>query len=184
METDEDQINELMGEYLPKIVKLVKHKINSRYSARFDADDVAATVFRTVFKNLSNGKFTFDDDESLWRQLVAITQHRLNNKIRHADAAKRATDRTVHAAGDLFEAISREPDPQDAALLIELIEQIGQRVDELSRQILELRLSGLDSPEIAERLEKSERTIRRKLQRIESLLEEYKSARSVASSSI
>ena len=172
MELNDDQINDLLRAYLPKIIRLAEGKINARYATRFDADDVAATVCRTVFRRISEGTFTFDDDESLWRQLVAVTHRRLSNKIRHEDADKRAASQTVQSEDNLFAGLSREPNPSDAAAFVDLIEQVSQQLDETGRRVLELRMASFDYADIAEELGISDRTVGRKIQVIKELLEE------------
>lgn len=170
MKLNDDQINDLLREYLPKIIRLAEGRINSRYKSRFDADDVAATVCRTVFRRISEGKFTFDDDKSLWRQLVTVTLRRLSSKIRHEDAEKRAAGNTKQSDDELLMGISKEPNPSEAVAFIDLIEQVSQQLDETGRRVLELRMASFDYAEIAEELGVSDRTVGRKIQLIKELL--------------
>ena len=170
MKLNDDQINDMLREYLPKIVRLAEGRINSRYAARFDADDVAATVCRTVFRRISEGSFTFDDDVGLWKQLVTVTLRRLSNKIRHEDAEIRAVGNTTQSDDELFKGLSKEPNPSEAVAFVDVIEQVSKQLDETGRRVLELRMAGCDYAEIAEELGVSDRTVGRKIQLIKELL--------------
>lgn len=65
-----------------------------------------------------------------------------------------------------------EPTPEDAAALADELEQLFAHLDPFGRRVCELRLQGLQIPEIAEDTGLSERSVRRALARIRSLLAE------------
>jgi len=161
-----------LAAYLPKIVRLAENNLGARYAANFGADDVAMSVIRTVFRRIQSGDFEFDDDESLWKQLVTITLRRLSNKIRYENADKRSIKKTVNADEDFLVGISREPNPEEAIALMDLLEKIGKRLDDEGKQVLELRMANYSYSETARKLKISDRSVGRKIKLIKEALAE------------
>lgn len=144
---NDDNLNRLFSEYLPKVIRLAEYNIAP--GQNIEAEDVAQTVFRTAFRRMSEGKFKFDDEVSLWKQLVAITLNRLANKVRDAKALKRGGgEKTVPI--EVFMGVSREPDPTHVAELADVVMMVRNHLDDDGRKVLEMRLSGYDYAEIAE----------------------------------
>lgn len=168
---DED-LDELFATYLPKIIRLAEYNIDSRYRSKFDADDIAATVFRTVFRRISEGKFQFDDDDSLWKQLVTITLRRISNKVRNENAGKRSINREVGSVDEIRIALSKEPDPSEVAAFLDTIGQIGQQLDDKGLHVLELRMAGCSYSEISEKLGMADRSVGRKVKLIKEALDQ------------
>jgi len=171
MNQNDENWSEIFADYLPKIIRLAERNLESRYAAKFGAEDVAASVVRTVFGRIQKGTFTFDDDESLWKQLVTITLRRLSNKVRHENAAKRSINKTVNIDDDFIGSLSREPDPAQAIEFMDLLNRIGEQLDETGRSVLELRMAGYSYDDISVELDKADRTVGRKIQLIKELLE-------------
>ena len=163
------ELDNLFREYLPKIVRLAEHNLAPRYRRLFDADDIGATVVRTVARRIGEGTFEFDDEESLWKQLVTITLRRISNKIRYANAHKRGGGQAPVTLDNLA-AIARTPDPSHAVALAEVMTKIGEELDEKGRKVLEMRMANLSYEEIATELSVSERTVGRKIELIKELL--------------
>ena len=66
----------------------------------------------------------------------------------------------------------REPTPYEAALLTETVDRLLAGMDETERPVIELSLQGYSTQEISERLQRSERTVRRIRERVRRRLEE------------
>ena len=77
-------------------------------------------------------------------------------------AADRETDK---------EAIAREPTPDEAAMLAETLEQLMRPMDQRQRKMVVLVLQGLNEREISDNVGRSQRTVRRLLQRVKAKLE-------------
>ena len=68
--------------------------------------------------------------------------------------------------------VSREPTPDEAAGLVEEVEAFMASLEPKERTVLELRLQEYSTEEIAEKVQRSPRTIRRILERLQARLEE------------
>ena len=169
---DMEQLNKLFETFLPKLIRQAESRIADRYKQKFDGNDIAATVCRTVFRRFKEGKFKFGDDAELWRLMTTISLRKISNKVRAENTQGRSIDREVYADPEFQLALSREPSPDDSAQFVDLIERLGTKLDEETMAVLNLRLTGATAREIADELGVVERTVTRKLAIIrEELLE-------------
>lgn len=163
---DEHRYNELFERYLPKLVRLAQVRISEKYQSKLDSEDLAATVCRTVFRRLQEGSLTLGDDAELWKLFVTITIRKISNKVRYLTADIRDANREGVFDPELHTALSREPGPSESLQFVDLLETLEQRLDSLAIKVLNLRLLGWKTREIAIELGVVERTVGRKLELI------------------
>ena len=78
----------------------------------------------------------------------------------------------VGAGGQLANELeARAPGDGEVVALTDTVEQLLRGLDDRDRQIVELSLQGHTAPEISKRIDRSERTIYRVLERIKGRLE-------------
>jgi RNA polymerase sigma factor (sigma-70 family) len=160
---DVEQLNKLFEAFLPKLIRQAENRIADRYKQKFDGNDIAATVCRTVFRRFKEGKFKFGDDAELWRLMTTISIRKISNKVRAENTQGRSIDREVDGDPEFQLALSREPSPEDSAQFVDLLERLGQHLDTETMEVLNLRLTGMTAREIADQLGVVERTVTRKL---------------------
>ena len=156
------ELDRLFEEYLPKLIAVAANRIGDRFQGKFDGEDIAGTVCRSVFRRWKDGKFTFDDDAEFWRLLVTIAKRKISNLVRHFNTEKCDINLEVSEVANAIVA-SPEPGPQDAVAIKESISKLARRLDDLENQIFKLRMEGREFQEIADQLGVSERTVRRKI---------------------
>jgi RNA polymerase sigma factor (sigma-70 family) len=110
--------------------------------------------------------------------LVAITLHKLYDKVEANSAQKRSVHREQDRASEgwsalAFQVIAREPSPVEAVALTDQLALLMRRLDPVQRRILELRLQGHNLYEIAASAACSQRTVRRVLERVKQQLEKW-----------
>lgn len=158
----DDEINRLFEAYLPKLIRLAEQRISTRIQSKFGADDVAATVCRSVFRRFKEGKFRFDDDAEFWRLLVTVTKRKISHKVRHFSTQSRSiADELADTA--TFLLMAPEPGPSEAVAFEESLRLVNERLDPQEREVLLMRMEGREYYEIAELLNVSERSVRRKM---------------------
>jgi RNA polymerase sigma factor (sigma-70 family) len=167
----DEELNRLFETYLPKLIRLADHRISTRVQAKFGADDVAATVCRSVFRRFKDGKFRFDDDAEFWRLLVTVTKRKISNKVRHFSTQSRSVADELSETASFILA-TPEPGPSEAIAFEESLQTVADSLEPQERNALLLRMDGWEHHEIAERLNVSERTIRRKMEVIKLRLNE------------
>jgi RNA polymerase sigma-70 factor (ECF subfamily) len=157
---------ELFDRYARRLTVLAEQHLSRKLAARLDGDDVVQSVFRTFFRRSAAGEFRIDNSAELWRLLVEITLQKARAYGRFHTAGLR--DVTAEAPGGgapfLADALAHEPTPEEAAALVDQIEELLRGLPTLYGELLQLRLEGHSVVETAGRLGVSRRTVHRALQ--------------------
>jgi RNA polymerase sigma-70 factor (ECF subfamily) len=172
---DQDAARHLFDAYVDRLVALARRRISLRLTSRIDPEDVVQSVFRTFFQHAREGRFRVEEQESLYRLLVRITVHKTLRKIAFHTAARRNPDKESggpECQTQLQALLDREPTPEEAVAFLDQLECFFSQLRPQERQILEMRLQGYGTEEIAEKLGTYDRKIRRILERVRGLAEQ------------
>ena len=158
---DGDAATEIYLRYARRLEFLAQKQCAPELAARFDAEDVVQSVFRTFFRRAERGEYVVPHGEELWKLLLVIAM----NKIRTNGAYHRAAKR------DVRQPLSGKPVDQSAAddaaalaVLRMVVEQVLQGLPDAYRRIVELRIEGYEVAEIADRTGRAKRSVERILQ--------------------
>jgi RNA polymerase sigma factor (sigma-70 family) len=166
--------------YFRDLLNLARSNLDRRVRVRADEEDVLQSMFRSFCARQGRGEFELADRDELWRLLVTITLRKARNTARdhHRDRRDVARERTIFGSDDqdrscpgwaLEQMDASAPSPAEAAVLNEALERRLELLDNPElRQIALWRLEGYTNREIADRLECTERSVERKLERIRS----------------
>lgn len=177
-----DSANQLWQRCFSTIVRLAHQRLGTTPKRVADEEDVAVSVFESLFFRGVEGKLPeLSDRDSLWRLLVVITSRKAANAINHERRQKRGGGQVRgdsigdvrnmkggSVAGNAFDRfVSEMPTPESIALLEE---QTAKWLDLLPdtehRTTAMLRLEGHSNEEISDALDCSLRTVERRLQKI------------------
>lgn len=158
---DDDACREVFQRYLQRLVGLARSRLSERLAAKVDAEDVVQSVFRSFFIRAQDGQYAIERAGDLWKLLAAITRHKVLKRAEHFQQQRRALDRETALPEPGREDLSGEPNEADAVALADEVEYLMGQLEPHQRSMLELRLQGKTIPEIAEAVERSERTVRR-----------------------
>src|SRR5262245_42676912 len=64
---------EVFDRYLVRLTALARARISPKLAARFDADDVVMSAYRSFFVGLREDAFVVENGRDLWQLLVQIT---------------------------------------------------------------------------------------------------------------
>lgn len=172
---DEGAAQKLFDAYVDRLVALARRRISQRLASRVDPEDIVQSVFRSFFGRLKAGYFRIEDQDDLCKLLMRITVHKTLRQIAFHKAAKRDPNQET-CQGDsaqerLMELLDRDPTPDAAVAFIDQMEHFLSRMRPQERQVLELRLQGCGTEEIAEKLGIYDRKVRRILERIRVIAE-------------
>lgn len=176
---DEQAASELFGAYAGRLLGLVRQHLSEQMSRRVDAEDVMQSAFRSFFTGAREGRFLLENSNDLWPLLVAIALHKVKKQYRHHTAGKRSVAAEARPIdGDSFhglaaEAFAREPLPEEAVALSDMVEQLLGAFAPEQRRMIELRLQGHHQDEIAAELGCCRQTVLRVLRRARGQLEEW-----------
>lgn len=167
---DEDAAKTLFDAYVERLLPLARRRISQRLSSRVDAEDIVQSVFRTFFARLKDDRFEIANQDDLFRLLVRITVHKTLRQIAHHKAAKRDPSQELgqsdSAHEQLLQLLASEPTPEATVSFLDQLEHFMSHLPEADRQILQLRMEGYSTEEIAQKIGSYDRKIRRVLERI------------------
>ncbi len=158
-----------------RLIALAGSRLDEALQAKVDPEDVIQSVFRSFFDRYAKGQFEPEDWGEIWTILTVITIRKCRNKQLHFRMKRRDVGREcrpVTEATDVLAAVSREPTPEQAAVLTETLEGVMANLSHVQRVILSLHLQGLSVGEIGQSINRTERTVRRILQHVRDELEQ------------
>jgi RNA polymerase sigma-70 factor (ECF subfamily) len=175
---DDQAARHLFDRFTERLLAMAHKRLAEKLARRLDAEDVVQSAYRSFFRGAREGRFVIERSGDLWRLLAAITLNKLKHQIQKHSAGKRALKREEVPTGDKDNSVvhgggySREPAPDEAAALADMVESLLRHLHPVQREMLELRLQGSTLEEIAAQTHRSERTVRRLLEQIRQQLEQ------------
>lgn len=160
----------LWQQYFHRLVGLARKQLEGRVRLVQDEEDVALSAFHSFCRGIERGRFPqLTDRGDLWNLLVTITLHKVLHLIRDEGRMKRGGGKqAVEGEGSdldlLGQLVGAEPTPQVAIQVAEEAERLLNKLP--SPDLVELallKMEGYSNSEIAERWNKTERTVERKL---------------------
>jgi RNA polymerase sigma-70 factor (ECF subfamily) len=167
----------LFHRFAGRLIALARSRLDGRLRQKVDPEDVLQSVYKSFFLRHADGQLDLRDWDSLWALLTVITVRKCGQWIDHFHAGVRDVGREgappsgAGEAGRTWEALAREPNPSEVAMLTETVEHLLRGLPERDREILALALQGYAALEISEQLGRPERTVYRVLERIRKQLQ-------------
>jgi RNA polymerase sigma factor (sigma-70 family) len=177
-EGDQDAADQIVNQYLSRLTALARTRLSPKMRRRVDPEDVVQSAYRSFFRNAADDKYVLERSGDLWRLLAAIMMNKLHGQVEYHTAKKRAIgkEESMLVAGDGSTSIvnpgafAKQPSTTEMLGLTEELERTMAELPASQRRILELRLQGHSVEEIAEDIDRSERTVRRALENIRNML--------------
>lgn len=171
---NEDVVQEFWEAYAPALERIAKSRMNPALQQRLGPEDVLQSVCRTFIRRGRKGEYQLGNSEELWRLLCAITLTKVRQHARFHLRKRRGMNREVSLEGERADGSAGLPDraaapgptPAEAAEFADQVDHLFAGLDEEEKQLVQLRLEGLDGPSIAAKMRCSERTVRRLLERV------------------
>ncbi len=171
---DQDAWKELFEECYPKVLRVVRRKLDRPMRSLYDSTDFASDVMKSLAANF--GKFDFPSLDSLHAYLVqsakqkVIDEYRRRHTLKHDIGRERSVE-WVDGQDSLRHALaSGDPTASQEAQAIEIHERLMAHLGDTERQIVELKHQGLSNFEVAERTGWHVRKVQRFLQELSNSL--------------
>jgi RNA polymerase sigma-70 factor (ECF subfamily) len=170
-EGDAQAAEELYQRYAEQLIALTYRRLPGKLALRVDPEDVVQSVYRSFFAAAREGRYVLQQSGDLWRLLLTITVHKVQNRLKHHLADKRDALRDVSVDGSAsvhglpMHVLAREPSPEEAVMLSDLLEQVLTPFTQSQRRMIELKLQGYPLEEIATEVGTCRRTVCRALER-------------------
>jgi RNA polymerase sigma-70 factor (ECF subfamily) len=168
---------EIFERFLNKLVRLARRQFDAALRRKVDPEDVVQSAYKSFFLRYAEGKLEVHDWHSFWGLLTIITLRKCLDRVEYYRAERRDLQREAGAhpgssgTEPWWEAVAREPTPEEAAVLAETVEELVRSLDEEERPVLQMSLQGYTTHEISERLGRPERTVRKVRERIRKQLQ-------------
>lgn len=168
---DERAAARIVDEYTDALVAVARRQMGAKLARRLDPEDVIQSTYRSLFVRMRQGEYDLGSGRDLWKLLVTITLNKVRRKAKFHRTARRDMnmDQSVAAgAAVAFADRARDggPTPDAAAALVDELQSVLRQVKPRDRQIVELRMQGCSTGEIAQETGRSERSVRRILQHL------------------
>jgi RNA polymerase sigma-70 factor, ECF subfamily len=160
---------ELVDRYTHRLLAFAHQQLPARVRRRTDPEDVVQSVYRSFFRRLNEGRFSFTESQDVWRLLAAMTFHKTRNLVIFHQRGCRDVRREVplDAGGDSsaapVELPARPPRSEDVDTMFECLEQLLTGLSDSHREIVVRRLEGDSIEEIARRVKRTRQTVSRVL---------------------
>jgi RNA polymerase sigma-70 factor, ECF subfamily len=174
---DQAAAREVFQRFVDKLIRLARRQFDAVLRSKVDPEDVVQSAYKSFFLRYGEGKIEIRDWGNLWGMLTVITLRKCFDRVEYHRAALRDVRKEATAqpgstgSQPWWEAVAREPTPEEAAMLAETIEHLLRGLEIEERPILEMSLRGYTSTEISQELGLGERTVRRMRERIRKKLE-------------
>lgn len=160
---DEDAALQLYFRYAERLLRLASKETGDDLGARFDPEDIVQSVFRTFFRRAASGQYEAPEGDELWKLLLVMALNKLRSRSSYHRARKRDVRKTQS-----MDTGNSSLDPschEEAKNVLRLsVEEMIENQPESHRDVIRLRIEGLEVQEIADRVRKSKRTVERVLQ--------------------
>lgn len=173
---EEKAAAEVFELYARRLIELARSRLSKRLQPKVDPEDVLQSALKSFFSAIQEGTISVADWNGLWTILVVITLRKCRKQITYYRRACRTIGREHPLQGSekdsrlAFEAIAREPSPDEATLLVETLEEALRGFEEADRQVLLQTLQGVKPAEISAQLAITQRRIYRVLERVRARL--------------
>jgi RNA polymerase sigma-70 factor (ECF subfamily) len=174
---DEAAAREVFQRFVRELIRLAHRQLDAALRRKVDPEDVVQSAFKSFFLRYGAGKLEVHDWDNLWGLLTVITLRKCLDRVEYHRAERRDVQREAAAqpgtAGTepWWEALAREPRPEEAMVLAETVELLLRGLHAEERPILEMSLQGYTTQEISEQLGRPERSVRRLRERVKKQLQ-------------
>lgn len=164
---DQDAWEELFRECYPKVIRVVRRRLNQPMRSLYDSADFASDVWRSLLAK--SDRFDFPNIHSLLAFLEKAATQKVIDEHRKLHSQKRDQTRTMSLDANAdgltagMQVPSTDPTPSQYAVANEGWQRVNERLDETHRRVLEMARQGYTTREIADSVKWSMRKVQRAL---------------------
>ncbi len=166
---DESAAFELLARYEAQVRLVVRRQLPRILRSRFDSLDFLQSVWGSFFRRMKAGPEEFEDPRSLVAFLARAAKNKVIDEYRRSASRKANMKREepIWAEGAKpREIVASQDSPSEIVEARETFDRLQDLLPANRRIMLELRVEGLSTREIGDRLNVSERTVRRVLENL------------------
>ncbi len=166
---DADSTAELVRRYEPRVRLAARMLLGPALRPHLDSVDLAQSVHRTLLLGLKDEKFDFQSSEQLLALLLTVVRRKVAHHWRKMQRQQRLSVNET-GGGDVVSVLaslaSRQEGPAQEAALNDAVRKVLAGLGEVDRRMIELRLGGYSTVEVATELGLDARILRARLSRL------------------
>ncbi len=176
---DQTFASEIFRMYSVRLLTLANDRLGKDLRGKISPEDVVQSAFKSFFRRLKDFRLNGGNVDAIWGLLSIITIR----KCRKWDAFYRcdkraisreiATDQSDGSRPSKSAVTAIEPGPEDALVVVELLDKLFKEFEPRQREMLLMRIDGYTVEEIAIRCKSSCRTVARTIATAKQLLATY-----------
>jgi RNA polymerase sigma factor (sigma-70 family) len=171
---DESAMARLVERYEPEVRIVARAKLGAALRPHLDSVDLVQSVHRSLIVGLRAERFDISTPENLIALALTIVRRKVARHWRKLKRQQRLAEGTdsQNLPDMLGEIAGSETDPAQHAAVQEATAQLIAQLDESERRVIELRLEGHTTAEVARQLQLDPDVLRVKLSRLRRRLRE------------
>lgn len=166
LDGDEEAATKLYSQYVRQVLYLIEKNTSGQFGPKFDAEDVAQSVFRSLFRGVKEDRFELREDA--WGLIRQIVLWKVRKRARFYRARKRSVNMEV-AATEILPAFT-QPTESEAMQIEETLQRLIEVLRPPEQKTLDLMMSGVSDTEIAAELNVTTRSVERYKRNIQASL--------------
>lgn len=165
---DEVAASQLWKRYFCQLMAQARARMSNLDATGYDAEDAALSTFNVLVAKLREGRYPdLADRDELWHLMLAMLVRKIGRRVKYQQASKRLPE--VEQGRLPIESL---PDTTSDEISQECYDLIAVLKDENLEQVALLKFEGYTNEEIANKLQKTRRTVQRMLNLIRDLWKE------------
>ncbi|MCA9057276.1 MAG: sigma-70 family RNA polymerase sigma factor [Planctomycetaceae bacterium] len=153
--------------YARRLFGLVRHEMSPALKRRVEADEIVQSVFRSFFRRARGKQYDIPEGDELWSLLLVMTLNKIRKKADYHTAQRRDIRRTVNPSNEAmaqFRTTDGSNEDEAVVMLKMVIDELVEGLHPVKAEMIRCRISGFEIQEIADRTQRSKRTVERTLQ--------------------
>jgi RNA polymerase sigma-70 factor (ECF subfamily) len=173
---DDDALAELMQRYEAEVRLTARLLLGRALRPHLDSVDLLQSLYHSLLVGLRDKKIELGTPQQFLGLAVTIVRRKVARHWRHIQRQQRIEPQTgeTEAVADLITNVpSPEVDPAETAQFNDSIAHLCSKLDDKERQLVELRLQGYSTAEVARQLGLDPDVLRVRLSRLRRRLREH-----------
>jgi RNA polymerase sigma factor (sigma-70 family) len=166
---DDDALAQIACQYESKVRIVARVLLGPALRPYLDSMDLVQSVHRSLLIGLREAKFDVSNPDKLLALALTLVRRKVARKWRHLQKQKRfdsGPNDSENLATLLTSLSSPEPDPARAAQFNDSVRKLCASLDDTERQMMDLRLQGNSTKEIASALQLNPIALRVRMTRL------------------
>jgi RNA polymerase sigma-70 factor (ECF subfamily) len=167
----------IFDRFANRLISMARDQLHGPLHHKVDPESVVQSVYGSFFRGNDSDQYQYDTWENLWGLLTILTLRKCYARADYYLAQKRNVNRetsiTRRASDGTFdiELAAAEPAADEAATLVDLIEQLMSSLSDREQEVASLLLQDYSLREISDGVKLSERSVGRIRNEIRNVLE-------------